>query len=53
MRVAPMIVIVAMVAIAVRAAVVVIRVIAAAVIRATAIGTPNMPAVNARNAPWR
>jgi hypothetical protein len=52
MRVAPMIVIVAMVAIAVRAAVVVIRVIAA-VIRSTAIGTPNMPAVNARNASRR
>ena len=45
-----MIVIVAMVAIAVRAAVVVIRVIAAAVIP-MAICTPNLPAVNARNAP--
>ena len=52
MRVAPMIVIVAMVAIAVMAAMVAIRV-AAAVIRSPAICTPNMPAVDASNAPWR
>jgi hypothetical protein len=52
MIVAPMIVIVAMVAIAVRAAVVVIRVIAAAVIRSMVICTPLMPAVDASDAPW-
>jgi hypothetical protein len=52
MRVAPMIVIVAMVAIAVMAAVIAIRVIAAAII-STAIGAPNMPAVDASNAPSR
>jgi len=51
MRVAPMIVIVAMVAIAEMAAMVAIRV-AAAVIRFPAICTPNMPAMNASDAPW-
>ena len=51
MRVTPMIVIMAMVAIAVMAAVIAIRVIAAAII-STAICTPNMPTVDASNAPW-
>ena len=52
MRVAPMIVIVAMVAITVMAAVVAIRVIPAAVIRSTVICTPLMAAVDASNTPW-